>query len=317
MKYFSLTLDIKKAQSTKHKAQSIEYKMQASPNYIVAILQKYPLLAPMGMIGEGYHYWPSQHGDYEWLEYNFLPDSELEKKTNYFVTAINVLGKDKLDQTGSNSCMDVCGHAIDSINAGECLEIIRDLTELLKWKWEMLNSQFNQLEKDLITNVHHTPEYDVQGNRFYSSVFVYTNDEGNKEVMFVPKLERCNAGAREWDTDEYHEHAITKMLLGVRRLTCNIKCASRLLVSSVHENLRLLNSQMLRLEIGAIHDEFDSKVKATGKSDVAIGYHRIPTIKMFAQLPNFKRCRALQVVFNMFRLQQINIIQQMRQYIWD
>ena len=291
--------------------------MQASPespDYIVAILQKYPLLAPTGMIGDTYHHWP---GHYWSDEYNFLDISELEQKTNYFVTAINVIGNDKLDQNGSNACMDVCGHAIDSINAGECLEIIRDLTSLLALKWEKLTSQFKQLEKDLITNVDHMPEHDVRGNHFYSSVFVYTNDEGNKEFMFVPRLERCNAGARDWDEDEYHEHAITQMLLPVRTLTWNIKCASRLLVSSVHENLRLLNSQMLRLEIGAIQDEFDSKVKATGKSDVPIGYHRIPTIKLFAQLPNFERCRALQVVFNMFRLQQLDIVRKMRQYTWD
>jgi hypothetical protein len=291
--------------------------MQAShesPDYIVAILDKYPLLAPTGMIGDTYHHWPSHY----WPgEYNFSANSDLKQKTNYFVTAINVIGNDQLDQNGTYACMDVCGHAIDSINAGECLEIIRDLTELLKWKWKMLTSQFKQLEKDILTNVHHIPENDIRGSHFHTSVFIWINDEGNKETMFVPKLERAHAGPRDWDTDEYYEHAITQMLLGVRTLTWNIKCSSRLLVSSIHEKLRLLNSQMLRLEIGLIHDQFDNKVKATGKSDVPIGYHRIPTINLFAQHPNFRRYRALQVVFDMFRLQQLDIIRQMRQYIWD
>jgi hypothetical protein len=292
--------------------------MQAShesPDYIVAILEKYPLLAPTGMIGDTFHHWPGHYWPGE--DYNFSTNSDLNQKTNYFVTAINVIGNDKLDQNGTYACMDICGHAIDSIHEGECLEIIRDLTKLLKWKWEMLTSQFKQLEKDLITNVHHTPEYDIRGCKFTAYAFVYTNDEGNKEVMFVPKLERCRAGPRDWDEDEYHEHAITQMLLGVRTLTWNIKCASRLLVSCIHENLRLLNSQMLRLEFGMIQDEFDNKVKATGNSDVPIGYHRIPTINLFAHYPNFRRCRALQVVFDVFRLQQLDIVRQMRQYTWD
>ncbi len=209
--------------------------------------------------------------------------------------------------------MDVCGNAINSLDDKKHLDVIQEIIEMLKWKNVTLTSQYDQLENYILENVRCVPKTKFNGDVSHCRSGIHTNDDGTREIIYTPELERSFAGPIPWNENKYHNNQITKLFMNVRNLIRKIKCCSKLLgplLCSLYSRLRSLNNQMLYQEFAFTGGgDYVYITLPKSESHPFHGYQCRKIINLFAHcIECSSKQKAVRIVFEWLKMQQIQLI---------
>jgi len=207
------------------------------------------------------------------IEENFYtlgstPSEIFNKKELYYKKIYKDIYDDEIINYDQHKYIRCAMDITDSISIGEFSSIIAKIQDILIFKKKYHGDKYYQLETSLMEMIDNSGD----------DTSIYTDDDGNKHVMFMPELERQS----NWPHEVY-EYPITILFANVRsHIRSQYLCRSSIM-DRLHKELLDINSILLKIALATRH----------------------------VNIVNNAKFRALHVMTQVFRVKQVNAVKKM------
>jgi hypothetical protein len=180
--------------------------------------------------------YPELTGD---IEENFYtlgstPSEIFNKKELYYKKIYKDIYDDEIINYDQNKYIRCAMNITDSINIGEFSSIITKIQDLLTFKEKYHRDKYYQIETPLMEMIDSSSD----------DTSIYTDDDGNRHILFQPELERQS----NWPYEVY-EYPITILFANIRsHIRSQYSCRSSMM-DILYKKLKYTNNVLLKIEL--------------------------------------------------------------------